>query len=257
MPFEAKVYKILIASPGDVNEERNAIPEIISEWNYINAESTKVVLLPIKWETHSAPLLGDRPQGIINSQLVNTCDMVIGVFWTRLGSPTGASVSGTAEEIEWFINNGRPAMIYFSSREINPTKIDLDQFKALSAFKDKLRQLGLTGAYENISDFKEQLLRQLSINVIKLLENTNITLPTSSELKEKEQELKKILKKDQIYIEDYVKDGEIKSFLVKGNTTLIKDKLKEMGGRWNGSLKGWIFPKAKEIEVAEFIKSSS
>lgn len=38
MSFEAKVYKILVASPGDVAEERQAIPEIISEWNNINAE---------------------------------------------------------------------------------------------------------------------------------------------------------------------------------------------------------------------------
>ncbi len=103
MAFDAKVIKILIASPGDVEEERSVIPEVISRWNNINAESTSVVLLPVKWETHSAPRLGDCAQGIINNQLVDSCDMVIGVFWTRLGSPTGVSESGTAEEIECFI----------------------------------------------------------------------------------------------------------------------------------------------------------
>ncbi|WP_336833573.1 hypothetical protein [Sphingobacterium siyangense] len=257
MAFESKVFKILIASPGDVDEERKAIPEIISDWNNANSEVNKVVLLPVKWETHSAPLLGDRPQGIINSQLLTTCDMAIGVFWTRIGSPTGVSESGTAEEIEWFIENKKPVMIYFSSRDINPTKLDLDQYKSLTDFKNRLRKIGLTGSYENLSDFKEQLLRQLSINVRKLLDNPDYIESLSPvTAKEKEKEIKKILKADRIYIEDYEKDGKIKTFLVKGDTTSIKTQLKEMGGRWNNSLKGWIFTKNKEIEVAEFIKKN-
>lgn len=256
MSFEAKVFKILIASPGDVEEERKAIPEIISDWNNVNSETSKVVLLPVKWETHSAPLLGDRPQGIINSQLVNSCDMAIGVFWTRLGSPTGVSESGTAEEIEWFIENKKPVMIYFSSRNINPTKLDLEQYKLLTEFQSKLRKIGLTGSYENLSDFREQLLRQLTINVRKLLDNSDVEPLEPINEKEKEKAIKKILKADKIYIEDYEKDGKVRSFLVKGDTTTIKDKLKEMGGKWNNTLRGWIFPKAKEIEVAEFIKTN-
>lgn len=256
MSFEAKVFKILIASPGDVEEERIAIPEIISEWNNANSETNKIVLLPVKWETHSAPLLGDRAQGIINNQLVTSCDMAIGVFWTRLGSPTGVSESGTAEEIEWFIENSKPVMIYFSSRNINPSKLDLEQYKALKDFETKLRKVGLTGSYSNLSDFREQLLRQLTINVRALLENKQFKNTTPEEIKEKEKELKKIIKADQIYIEDYEKDGVVRSFLVKGNSSSIKDKLKELGGKWNNSLKGWIFPKSKEIEVAEFIKKN-
>ena len=43
MSFEAKVYKILIASPADVPDERNAIAEVISNWNNINSEQKKVV----------------------------------------------------------------------------------------------------------------------------------------------------------------------------------------------------------------------
>ncbi len=57
-------------------------------------------------------------------------------------------------------------------------------------------------------------------------------------------------------MEDYEKDGVVKSFIVKGDTKSIKEQLKEIGGRWNGTLGGWIFPKSKEIEVAEFLKTS-
>lgn len=256
MSFEAKVFKILIASPGDVEEERMAIPQIISDWNNNNSETNKVVLLPIKWETHSAPLLGDRAQGIINSQIVNSCDMAVGVFWTRLGSPTGISESGTAEEIEWFISNGKPVMLYFSSRSIDPKMLDIDQYKSLQEFEKKMRKIGLTGSYSNLADFREQLLRQLTINVRNLLSNVPVKKITQKEAAEKAQEIKKIVKGDSIYIEDYEKDGKIKSFLVKGDTAPIKDNIMELGGKWNKGLGGWIFPISKKIEVADFIKKN-
>lgn len=257
MSFEAKVFKVLIASPGDVEEERIAIPQIIAEWNNNNAETNNVVLLPVKWETHSAPLLGDRAQGIINNQIVTSCDMAVGVFWTRLGSPTGVSESGTAEEIEWFIDNGKPVMLYFSSRAIDPKKLDIEQYGALQQFEKKMRKIGLTGSYSNLADFREQLLRQLSINVKSLLNETPIKKPTQKEVAEKAREIKKIVKQDNIYIEDYEKDGKVRSFLLKGDTTPIKAEIMELGGKWNKGLGGWIFPIAKKIEIAEFVKKNS
>lgn len=255
MSFEAKVYKILIASPADVPDERNAIAEVISNWNNINSEQQKVVLMPVGWETHSAPLLGNRPQGIINEQIVNGCDMLIGVFWTRLGSPTGVSDSGTVEEIEHFIKAGKPVMLYFSGRKVDITTLDLSQIEKLRDFQKNMQKIGLIGSYVDINDFKEQLRNQISINVNNLLTNTLISIPTPEERTQKVKSIEKIMKKDKIYIEDYKKDGEIKSFLVKGDTVEIKNEIKELGGKWNNTLKGWIFPKSKEIEIAEFLKN--
>ncbi|MBS6669523.1 MAG: hypothetical protein KH247_02375 [Haemophilus parainfluenzae] len=255
MSFEAKVYKILIASPADVPDERNAIAEVISNWNNINSEQQKVVLMPVGWETHSAPLLGNRPQGIINEQIVNGCDMLIGVFWTRLGSPTGVSDSGTVEEIEHFIKAGKPVMLYFSGRKVDITTLDLSQLEKLRDFQKNMQKIGLIGSYVDINDFKEQLRNQISINVNNLLTNTLISIPTPEERTQKVKSIEKIMKKDKIYMEDYKKDGEIKSFLVKGDTVEIKNEIKELGGKWNNTLKGWIFPKSKEIEIAEFLKN--
>ncbi|WP_295666561.1 hypothetical protein [uncultured Haemophilus sp.] len=255
MSFEAKVYKILIASPADVPDERNAIAEVISNWNNINSEQKKVVLMPVGWETHSAPLLGNRPQGIINEQIVNGCDMLIGVFWTRLGSPTGVSDSGTVEEIEHFIKAGKPVMLYFSGRKVDITTLDLSQLEKLRDFQKNMQKIGLIGSYVDINDFKEQLRNQISINVNNLLTNTLISIPTPEERTQKVKSIEKIMKKDKIYMEDYKKDGEIKSFLVKGDTVEIKNEIKELGGKWNNTLKGWIFPKSKEIEIAEFLKN--
>jgi len=89
MPYSATVYRVLVASPSDVVDERRAIPEIIHQWNRENSFSSKRVLEAVKWETHCTPEMGDRPQEIVNRQVVRDCDILIGVFWTRLGSPNG------------------------------------------------------------------------------------------------------------------------------------------------------------------------
>ncbi len=95
------------------------------------AKDRRTVLMPIGWETHSVPDTGDRPQAIINGQLLKGADLLVVMFWTRIGSPTGVAQSGTVEEIEEHIRTGKPAMIYFSSAPVRPDSIDNDQYAAL------------------------------------------------------------------------------------------------------------------------------
>jgi len=74
----------MIASPGDVAEEREIIRSVIHDWNDVNATVSKIVLTPVGWDTHSSPELGTRAQDLINSHLLKACDLLVGVFWTRL-----------------------------------------------------------------------------------------------------------------------------------------------------------------------------
>lgn len=137
MSFPARVFRLLVASPSDVAEEREIAVRTIQEWNDLNASERQIVLLPLRWETHSAPEYGKRPQSVINRQVVDHCDLLIGVFWTRVGSPTGAADSGTIEEIERVASTGRPVMLYFSQAKQDPEKLDLDQLSKLREFKKK------------------------------------------------------------------------------------------------------------------------
>ena len=100
MVYDARVFNVMIASPSDVTVEREIVRNAVYEWNVVHAERTGCVLLPIHWESHAAPEMGERPQGIINRQLLKDADLVVAVFWTRVGSPTGTAPSGTIEEIE-------------------------------------------------------------------------------------------------------------------------------------------------------------
>jgi hypothetical protein len=107
MSFRAETYRVLIASPSDLSEERQAATEAINEWNAQHAAAEAVVLLPVKWETHATPRSGVRPQAAISQQLVGGCDMLVGMFWTRLGTDTGVAESGTVEEIDQFVGAGK------------------------------------------------------------------------------------------------------------------------------------------------------
>ena len=49
-----------------------------------------------------------------------------------------------------------------------------------------------------------------------------------------------------------------KSFLISGDDTKDnKESLKALGGKWNSTLKGWIFPKTKEKLVTEWLDGVS
>jgi hypothetical protein len=45
MSYDANVFLVMVASPGDVVDEREAFREAIHEWNVIHSEARKVVLL--------------------------------------------------------------------------------------------------------------------------------------------------------------------------------------------------------------------
>jgi len=226
MAFDAKIFKVLIASPGDVGDERNVIPELINEWNAINATVSKVVLMPIKWETHSAPLLGDRPQAIINQQLVKDCDILVGVFWTRIGTNTGVAISGTAEEIEQFVAMKKPVMLYFSQALVEPDKIDIGQFAILKTFKEKMRLQGLTESYQNIPDFRQKFSRQLSINVSNIINSAIDTSKQENEPIEKPTRGKKNTDKNVATVKTIIEPMTISPVKVS-KENLTSDKINE------------------------------
>jgi hypothetical protein len=118
MPFKSQTYRVLIASPSDLTEERQAATEAISAWNAQHAAAEGVVLLPVKWETHAVPQSGIRPQDALNHQLVHECDILVGMFWTKIGTSTGVAESGTS--------SSRPANLRcctFHIAPLTPTRL--------------------------------------------------------------------------------------------------------------------------------------
>jgi hypothetical protein len=167
MSYDARVLKIMIASPGDVAPERHIARQVITDWNTVYSEERRLVLMPVSWETHASPEMGDHPQTIINKQILRDCDLLIAMFWTRLGSPTESAPSGTVEEIEEHVAAGKPALVYFSNAPVRMDSVDEQQYEALLAFKESMKNRGLFFEYGDTSDFREQLTRHLPQTVLR------------------------------------------------------------------------------------------
>ena len=138
MSFPATVLRVLVASPSDVPDARDAVEGALHSWNRLHATTRNVVLLPWRWETNSVPLLGGHPQEIINTQGVDGADIVVALFGSRLGSPTPDAVSGTVEEIERAVNSGKPVHLFFSRAPL-PHDVDTAQLEVSEISRMKSR----------------------------------------------------------------------------------------------------------------------
>jgi hypothetical protein len=157
----------MIASPGDVQIERDLARDIVHEWNAIHSPSRGMALMPIGWETHSHPSMEDRAQGVLNKQILKYADLLVAIFWTRIGTPTGEAVSGSVEEIEKHIAAGKPAMIYFSSAPVRLDSVDEAQYRKLKEFKEQIQaqSRGLFETYDTPSNFADKFRRQLATKI--------------------------------------------------------------------------------------------
>jgi hypothetical protein len=165
MPFNSRAFRVLIASPSDVEQEREIAVKVIQEWNDLYSYTRGVVLLPLRWETHASPEYGTRPQEVINKAIVDQCDLLVGIFWTRIGTPTGIADSGTLEEILRVAKAGKPIMLYFSRVGADPAELDLVQVERLNAFKVATASNALTESYKSHIDFRDKFARQLELKV--------------------------------------------------------------------------------------------
>jgi hypothetical protein len=161
-----RLVRIIVASPGDVMSERDAIRSIIDELNRGIGREMGIVLQIARWETDTHPGLHVQgPQGLIDTLLrIEESDLLIGVFWKRFGTPVGDSASGTEHEFrlarESWKKNGRPdIMAYFNEKAYSPrSKEDVEQWGRVLEFKQTFSRQGLWWAYKGKTDF-ERLVR--------------------------------------------------------------------------------------------------
>lgn len=165
MSFQANVLKVMIASPEDVAEERKIVTGAIYRWNDTNASVRQLVLLPIKWETHSTPQLGVPAHTVINRQLLDDADIVIGIFGPRIGTPTEEYISGTVEEIKKHVAAGKTAKVYFSEVPIGQKRVDQNQYALIQKFREELNSSGLYAIYESMQQFRDDFEHHLALEM--------------------------------------------------------------------------------------------
>jgi hypothetical protein len=164
---QVQILHIVVASPGDVSGERNALPTVVDELNSGVARDRGLRLELARWETDAFPgFHPEGPQGLIDSILrIEECDILIGIFWKRFGTPVKDAISGTEHEFrrgyEAWQRTGRPhIMVYFNQRPYAPkTREETDQWGHVLEFQRNFPKEGLWWPYRGRAQF-ERLVRK-------------------------------------------------------------------------------------------------
>jgi len=199
MPRTTITYRVFIASPGDVQEERAIIKSVADELNTLNSVKN-ITLEIIGWETSTYPSFGEDAQDVINSQINDDYDIFIGVFWSRFGTKTKRDKSGTKEEFERAYkryledSNSINILFYFKNAPIPPLDLDVDQIRDIQEFYNDIKNRGaLISTFKQGNEFEKilrlhlsQLLNKITNDVkdelkIKPKENSIIQLESISE----------------------------------------------------------------------------
>lgn len=149
MAYHTLALHLLISAPSDLPAQDMAvIRKTISQWNLNLGRAVGLTVLPVSWSEHAVAEFGDRPQAILNDQIVEESDFAVALFCDRLGTPTGAADSGTAEEINILVEAGKSVAVLVNSAPRAPLRGDaIDEQKRLDAYLDKVRQSALVLEY--------------------------------------------------------------------------------------------------------------
>jgi len=160
--------RILLASPGNLSEDRKKVSDIVKYINLDNGQREGFVAEIVSWETHSRPAAGEYPQAVINVQFPDDIDIFIGLMGTYFGKPTKKWGSGTEEEFRiayesWEKTSAPEIMFYFSDAMSSLSQIDPEQLLKRNSFRDELGDLGVYYfAYTDVVEFQFDLHNHIS-----------------------------------------------------------------------------------------------
>jgi len=169
------ILRVFVASPGDVAQcRREAIDSLLRLNARFLADRRPIAIQPVMWETHAQAGMGKDAQGIINP-LVDDCDVLIAIFWRKVGTKTPRAKSGTIEEVSRFIKKGggERALVFFCERP-NPARVenlDAKEIKDLQTFVRDMKRQGLCVGFKSVADFGKKLQHHLSIKLDSLIKD--------------------------------------------------------------------------------------
>lgn len=159
---QKQALQVVVASPGDVLAEREALQAVLEELNGGIAADRNLVLQLRRWETDAYPgFYPWGPQGLIDQILkIEDCDLLIGIFWKLFGTPTKDARSGTEHEIlcayaAWQQTRRPQIMVYFNQKPHNPrSKEEIEQWGRVLDFRRRFPKEGLAWEYKGKPQFE-------------------------------------------------------------------------------------------------------
>lgn len=173
------IYRIVLASPSDVSEERRIVRDLVDEINELHLRERGVLLELYRWETDAYPTFHvDGPQGHIDTILrIQDADIFVGIFWKRFGTPGKDRKTGTEHEIRlafdaWKLNQRPKIMIYFKDQAyLCKSQKETEQWGKVISFRNKTPNEGFWWTYTESgeSSFDKIFRRHLARTVSSIL----------------------------------------------------------------------------------------
>jgi hypothetical protein len=166
-----KIWRILVSSPSDVSLELSALRFAVETTNRaLEASGKDLRLQYYRWKTDVSPGAHETDiQLLIDASLrFEDADIVVGIFWKRLGSPVYDAPSGCAHEIrlahEAWKKSGRPRILaYFNQEPVSLTSLaEAENCVELFRFKEELKERKiLFREYDGEREFERALTSDL------------------------------------------------------------------------------------------------
>ncbi len=166
------VYDLLLSCPGDVLDLKDIIEECITVFNNTLGTINNIRVELKHWSTDSFPQSGGKPQKLLNEQFVNDCDLCVALLGTRFGTPTDNYDSGTEEEIEIMLSQGKQVFLYFIERQVDHSTLDLDQLAKVKSFKEKYADKGIYSVIKSSEQLRKEFQNAITLYFLKTVSPT-------------------------------------------------------------------------------------
>ena len=163
------VYDMLLSCPGDVLDLKGTIDACVKSFNASIGEVNNIRIELKHWSTDSFSQFGDKPQNILNKQFIDDCDLCVALLGIRFGTPTDNYDSGTEEEIEKMLAQGKQVFLYFVERNVDPNRIDVEQYKKVQEFKKRYTDKGAYTVVKSGEELRTVFQNALFLYFIKLV----------------------------------------------------------------------------------------
>jgi len=167
---QLSMIDVFVASPSDLEEEREALGEVVDDLNreWANREGLHIRLL--RWETHAIPGIGEDAQAQINEQIGDDYEIFVGLLWTRFGTATQHAGSGTEEEFNRAYarhaadGSSVRVMVYFKDAPPESMDaIDPEQLAKVREFRVRIGEAGvLHWKFKDTTDFRRDVRLHLT-----------------------------------------------------------------------------------------------
>lgn len=158
-----RLFRVFLSAPSDVTAEHEIVAGVLADWNVQHGQALGIRLELVHWRTHAHPTTGKRPQALINKQAFDRSDIVVGIFWSKFGTPTGRFSSGTEEELRRGIAQKKEVMVYFSRIPLPKDAGKPLHFSKIEAFKRKLGKKGIYWEYSTLGWFERYFRNHLAM----------------------------------------------------------------------------------------------